>query len=645
MAGRLSQALLPRWRVMVLAMAVAFSQATTGADADSATAVPVDYSYSALSVPVLVALLALCTPCALQLPCSCCLKASRRRARPDHVAVPRSPHFTVEWLNAALRRSGLLETGVSVSELMHSEVTISVEDDAAADDVINGGGLAGGRTVRIRDISYTGPATNHLPKSMIQKWCDDLDIVGGNDAHPDSLGERIVIDWVIGLRMAKDKAMVNEIVFYRDLASEVVAATGLRLPKVYYSGIDGDADTNSCLYTWRRDSVYCRTTMLLEDLSASGFEECGHVVLGWEQQVPLPVCEAALTALARLHAWGWGGRSMPKSNWTALLVGCAWAQHMLVLPKWGKNNHLQRYIDLYYDHPEREWLHSTDVQEMLFDLRASLHRWFPLAKALSRTQTTIHGDYHRGNLFYDPEHLPADSDGGARRGGATSFSTNDIVVIDWAMLGSGHCAWELAYFMMTTVERSSSAPAEEVLAEEDRLLALYHAELIRKNPSIGEGYSLGRLQRDVKLVWACHLVAAMDEQGSADSRATDTIVRRGSDSSQPTVQGFGNTSIKHAGALLVDHSMRVLIKRFLLLRQRGDRDLFGGGSCAPERSEEEAEAKRAKARADYEKKLVKKEKEGVKAPWEAFYLPWEKEREAKKKREMQAKRQTHTSNS
>ena len=59
MAGRLSQALLPRWRVMVLAMAVAFSQATTGADADSATAVPVDYSYSALSVPVLVALLAL----------------------------------------------------------------------------------------------------------------------------------------------------------------------------------------------------------------------------------------------------------------------------------------------------------------------------------------------------------------------------------------------------------------------------------------------------------------------------------------------------------------------------------------------------------------------------------------------------------
>ena len=91
--------------------------------------------------------------------------------------------------------------------------------------------------------------------------------------------------------------------------------------------------------------------------------------------------------------------------------------------------------------------------------------------------------------------------------------------------------------------------------------------------------------------------------------------------------------------------MRVLIKRFLLLRQRGDRDLFGGGSCAPERSEEEAEAKRTKARADYEKKLVKKEQEGVKAPWEAFYLPWEKEREAKKKREMQAKRQIHTSNS
>ena len=70
--------------------------------------------------------------------------------------------------------------------------------------------------------------------------------------------------------------------------------------------------------------------------------------------------------------------------------------------------------------------------------------------------------------------------------------------------------------------------------------------------------------------------------------------------------------------------MRLLIQRFVLLRQRGDRDLFDGGAHTPARSVDEVSASRLKAQSDYAKKTRTKEKEGLRAPWEAFHLPWEK---------------------
>ena len=66
----------------------------------------------------------------------------------------------------------------------------------------------------------------------------------------------------------------------------------------------------------------------------------------------------------------------------------------------------------------------------------------------------------------------------------------------------------------------------------------YHSELTQSNPEAAREYPLEQLRRDVNLVWACHLVAGLEEQGTADSRATDVIARRGAvDKSQPTVQG------------------------------------------------------------------------------------------------------------
>ena len=42
-----------------------------------------------------------------------------------------------------------------------------------------------------------------------------------------------------------------------------------------------------------------------------------------------------------------------------------------------------------------------------WDLRGSVHRWFPRAKRMPRSQTTLHGDWHKGNLFYRPEAVEA----------------------------------------------------------------------------------------------------------------------------------------------------------------------------------------------------------------------------------------------
>ena len=244
-----------------------------------------------------------CTPCASQLLCSCCFKASRRRSKPDNEAVPAEPQFSAAWLSAALRRGcpasadsgGPLAARVHrVASLQHGQLSVATDDGG---EVINGGGLAGGRTMRVSKITYervpgteisggeepdelvdegevgapaslgrcpggrpgaagagAGPGSP-LPTSMIAKWCSDVDVVGGSKDHPDSVFERVFIGWVLGLRHAMDQGMVREVNFYNNIAKGLVAATGLRLPVMYYTGVDGGADTGCCLYTWRRDSV------------------------------------------------------------------------------------------------------------------------------------------------------------------------------------------------------------------------------------------------------------------------------------------------------------------------------------------------------------------------------------------------------
>eukprot|EP01043_Picozoa_sp_COSAG02_P054080 COSAG02_NODE_6068_length_3827_cov_1.089056_5_plen_105_part_00 len=76
---------------------------------------------------------------------------------------------------------------------------------------------------------------------------------------------------------------------------------------------------------------------------------------------------------------------------------------------------------------------------------------------MSRDQTTLHGDFHRGNIFYHKPTLDATG----------TLGVADLVAIDWAMFGRGHVAHELVYFFNTSVDRqrASDVTPEAALAE------------------------------------------------------------------------------------------------------------------------------------------------------------------------------------
>ena len=104
---------------------------------------------------------------------------------PDLCEVPASPRFSTAWLTAALRRSGVLPASLAVSEAAVGEIKLEVE---GGDALLNGGGFAGGKTVRVSGIAYeqaaegegaTASATASLPRSCIQKWCSSVDILPG----------------------------------------------------------------------------------------------------------------------------------------------------------------------------------------------------------------------------------------------------------------------------------------------------------------------------------------------------------------------------------------------------------------------------------------------------------------------------------
>jgi hypothetical protein len=93
--------------------------------------------------------------------------------------------------------------------------------------------------------------------------------------------------------------------------------------------------------------------------------------------------------------------------------------------------------------------------------------------------TLIHGDFRLDNLFF--------RDGRPQPGAETS---SDVVLFDWQVPICGPGAYDLAYFLSSTLE------PDVPRSEEEALVRLYHEELVRRG--VGD-YPLSSLQRDYDL--------------------------------------------------------------------------------------------------------------------------------------------------
>ena len=394
----------------------------------------------------------------------CCL-ANPLSKTPDLARVPPTPAITADWLTETLRRAGRLTVGQRVASLTMAQLAASASDGTAME---NGGGLAGGAVVRITGITYEGVDADAeaLPRALIHKWCSASEILQALSTKDRFwAGLLIHLGQYYGVR--------QELTVYRDLAEELRAA-GVALPRTLYAALDdgGHTDTLLCCAMAFPHRPYLRSSVLCEDMGERGF--AAGVVTSGPRMTHRDALTAA-TTMARIHAWGWGGRGRgePESQWTALVAGHNKLSHRF-LKKFQTDTTLQKFLDLWSSRDHAADLQDEGVRQLLWDLRANFNNWFQRGCDMPRDQTLLHGDFHVGNIFI-------------RKDGATE--PDDVTVIDWAYLGTGHVSWELNYFLTLSCGGSHE--------EDMEVLAAYHAELIARNPSID--YTLEALQADCKL--------------------------------------------------------------------------------------------------------------------------------------------------
>jgi hypothetical protein len=143
----------------------------------------------------------------------------------------------------------------------------------------------------------------------------------------------------------------------------------------------------------------------------------------------------------------------------------------------------------------------------MYDVKANQANWFERGKSLPRDQTVLHGDFHKGNLFFRPvAEGPTDP--------------SEVICLDWAMYGAGHCTWELNYFFLLSVDKRCS------LEDEFAICKAYHEELVRCRPDVG--YSLEDLLAVRKTpLLRCHFILKMpslyqDRLGTTIARESST---------------------------------------------------------------------------------------------------------------------------
>jgi hypothetical protein len=90
--------------------------------------------------------------------------------------------------------------------------------------------------------------------------------------------------------------------------------------------------------------------------------------------LPFPegAIEASLRAMARIHAFGWGGQNQPRSGLTPLAGGFHRVLHTLIVARARRSSDLRNSIDGSHIWEEGEgwsYLRKSEVARMLYDLR------------------------------------------------------------------------------------------------------------------------------------------------------------------------------------------------------------------------------------------------------------------------------------
>ena len=78
--------------------------------------------------------------------------------------------------------------------------------------------------------------------------------------------------------------------------------------------------------------------------------------------------------MARVHAWGWGGRGQPPSALEPLAAGCSWLSLRLTHRQFGRNRRLRDLSDAWAGRDGAAFLGDPAAVAMLWDFRAGAAR-------------------------------------------------------------------------------------------------------------------------------------------------------------------------------------------------------------------------------------------------------------------------------
>lgn len=270
------------------------------------------------------------------------------------------------------------------------------------------------------------------------------------------------------------QAYDREIRFYDELASDVP----VRKPRLYFSDMDPEPRGAGAVRKLLGLLPAGLALRLIGPLSRAGRPR--RYVLLLEDMAPARVgdqaagssiedTELALRNLAAMHARFWNDPRIDSIEWIDPVnqdSRLAQAMFEQALPSFR-----EEYAALLPPraHEIGEWLlgHGVEVMD-----RLAQPPW-----------TLLHGDFRPDNLFFGD----GSADGGSANGrGGSDFS---LCVIDWQLVAQGSPLYDVAYFILWSVN-------PEHHGEIDRLLRMYHASLIEHGVT---DYPFERVERDYVL--------------------------------------------------------------------------------------------------------------------------------------------------